>query len=208
MTPDCLLADAISYELAGPHIPCDRPVRITLMLSGKRYEFDTVVLDDAVKIELNRELRVRGIALALPTRVLESQRRAHFRVSVLSDGAVSVILAPAHPQIRGACEVKAKPVRARLVNISAGGMALLIARRELNRVKPSQLFYACFTLPEVDDEFVMLVVVRHARLVASSDSHRVGLAFLPWDGIDLREDLRRVTNYVARRERRQLRRRK
>lgn len=206
--PERLLADALSYEQSGQRLPVGRPLTVTMMLNGKRYEFVSVIEDRAVKIKLNAERKVRGLALRLPVAVVESQRRAHFRVSVLGRDPMTVTLVPCHPRLRDVCEIDAQPVRGKLLNVSGGGMALLVSRRELSHVRSGQRFFLTFQLSAEPDEFVMMGVVRHSVLVASSDCLRLGIAFLPWGGSDLRTGLRLVMDFVSDCERTMLRRRK
>ncbi len=207
-TPEWILADAPSYERQDVRIPAHRPVSVFLMLNGKRYEFATIIEDDAVKIRLNAEQQVRGLQLRRPAMILESQRRAHFRVSLAASDPIGVTVAACHPRFRDACAIDVQPAHGRLLNISAGGVALLLSTRELRRVRVNDCFYLGFGLPEVEGEFNMLATVRHAVSVPSSESVRVGTAFLPWSGIDLRADLRRIVGFIADCERRSLRRRK
>ena len=208
LTSERLLVDAPSYEQTDHRLPVGRPLTVTMMLNGKRYEFVSVIEEQAIKIRLNAERKVRGLALRPPTAVVESQRRAHFRVSVVGKDPIMVTLARCHPRLRDVCELDAQPAQGKLLNISGGGMAALVSRRQMRNIRAGQRFFLVFRLPEEPDEFVMMGTVRHSVLVVASDSLRLGIAFLPWGGSDLRTDLRRVMGFVSDCERSQLRRRK
>jgi len=203
-----LLVDTPSYDQPGERLPLGRPLTVTMMLSGKRYEFVSVIEQQGVKIKLNADRGVRGLALRPPAAVVESQRRAHFRVSVLGRDPITVTLVRCHPRLRDVCEVDAQPVRGKLLNVSGGGMAVLVPRRYLRQVRSGQRFFLTFCLLDEPDEFLMMGTIRHSVVVPSSDCLRLGIAFLPWGGSDLRTDLRRVMDFITGCERGQLRRRK
>ena len=88
------------------------------------------------------------MALRPPAAVVESQRRAHFRVSVAGKDPIQVTLARCHPRLRDVCEIDARPAQGKLLNISGGGMAVLVRRRELPGVRSGQRLFLTFCLSD------------------------------------------------------------
>lgn len=203
-----ILADAISFVDRNERIPVGRPVSAHFTIRGNRLQFQTVIESERVPVTVLGRERVLGVALRRPKDLAESQRRTHVRISVAAGDAIQVHVARPSPKTPNACTIdEAHPV-GRLLNVSAGGMTILLPSNGLRRSKVNDRFFLTFALPDVEGDFYLLGSLRHTRKVESSDSLRGSFAFKPWDGSVLRLDQRRIQRFIVEREREHLRRRK
>ena len=208
LTEEHILADYPASVDAETRIPTGRPITVHISLNGVRYQFESAIEVAGTFVRLNKQQRVLGVALKRPTDVTRSQRRSNLRVSLMGiDPATAKLVCP-HPNIPGACKVDAEVLTGRLVDLSAGGAAVLVEGRSLTAVPHNQLYFVSFALPGLEEEFCLLGAVRHTRFVQARGSLRIGLAFRSWVGSNLDRDQRTLTRFVTRHERRLLRRRK
>lgn len=203
-----ILADAISLVDRNERIPLGRPVWAHFKIRGNRRQFQTVIEGERVPVTVLGGERVLGVALRRPKDFAESQRRAHVRVSVAAGDAIRVYVARPSPKTPNACEIDEAYSVGRVLNVSAGGMTILLPSDGLRQSKVNDRFFLTFTLPDVAGDFHLLGSLRHTRKVESSDSLRGSFAFKPWDGSVLRFDQRRIQRFIVEREREHLRRRK
>lgn len=203
-----ILADAISLVDGNKRIPSGRPIWAHFTIRGNRLQFQTVIESERVPIAVLGRDRVLGVALRRPKGLAESQRRAHVRVSVAAGDAIGVYVVRPSPKTPNACEIDEAHPMGRILNVSAGGMTILLPSDGLHRSKANDRFFLTFAIPDVEGDFHLLGSLRHTRKVESSDSLRVSFAFKPWDGSVLRFEQRRIERFIVQREREQLRRRK
>jgi hypothetical protein len=95
-----------------------------------------------------------------------------------------------------------------MINLSTGGVSVLVRRQHLRRASYNERFFLTFALPETEGEFCMVGSVRHTQTIDVSGSLRVGFAFHPWGGRDLNADQRSISRFITQHERRLLRRRR
>ncbi len=209
-------------ELRGNRILADRPIllgndsgipagvaiTVHVSLRGSRYQFESVIEEEDVKVPLNRRQMVPGIALRRPTKAIQSQRRSHIRVSLVGYDPINVHLVSPHPDVPGACAIDAEVVTGWLVDLSGGGLSVVVDNRAFGFIRCGEVFFVTFALPSVLEDFCVLGSVRHTRHITSSDSLRLGIGFRPWGGRRLTHDQRRICRFVTAHERRMLRRRK
>ncbi len=203
-----LLAEVPRCASPGSRIPVDAPVSVHFSLDRTRYRFVSAIVDDRRRIRLNEHRTVPGIALRLPDEVERSQRRSALRILTIRYDPILVVLAPPHPEHPEACAVDGPAFRTWMVDLSMGGMGVLVDTHVLPTARTGETFYALFRLPQEQEPFCPRVVVRHVRPARSGDSLRVGLAFQNWRPRALRRDQQRIARFVARHERDMLRRRR
>jgi c-di-GMP-binding flagellar brake protein YcgR len=208
LTDKHILADKPAYVDATASIPADRPITVHVTLNGVRYQFESVVDTATMLVRLNDHQHLLGIALRRPKRITRSQRRSHLRVSLVGIGPIPVELVRAHTDIPGACPVDARVIPGLILDLSAGGLGILIDNRHLSSARPNELFFLSFVLPGLEEEFCLLASVRHKRCVRASGSLRIGFALRRWDGSNFGRDQHLITRFVTEHERRLLRRRK
>lgn len=144
---DRILLDAPRYPDQTRRIPVGVPVDVLATVAGKRYRFKSVIIDDRTIIRLNDRQRVRGIALVIPDRVVEDQRRDHFRIAVSGRDPIGVRLVECHPEMRDACPVGASVVDGRMANISAGGISAVFAPDAFAARDRDRFFFAISRCP-------------------------------------------------------------
>lgn len=208
LTDRQVLADRPAYLEGNGRIPRGVGISIHIQIRGTRYEFKSAIEESYRIIPLNARQNVPGIALSRPDVVIESQRRTQLRVSVVGYDPLNVRMVRPHPTLPDCCPVTADLINGWLIDVSGGGMAVLVDHRVLGAVPRGELFFLSFVLPDVEDEFFMLGSVRHTRTIASSGSLRLGIGLRPWNGTHFKHDQQRISRFVARHQRRMLRRRR
>jgi len=188
-------------------VPPDEQVTVHFLLHGGRYRFDTVIESYDVRVRLNARETLRGIALRKPLKVASSQRRADFRKSLAAFEAVEVSIVPRHPDFTDACRPDALRISAKIVQISAGGVGLLVEHGEILRIPVETPCFLSFTLPDVEPEFVMLAIQRHKQTLHDGKAFRIGWQFQEWGAGPLKQDRRRLARFIADSQRKQLKRR-
>lgn len=190
------------------HIPKGRPITVHLFIRGARYQFDSVIVEQNSWVQLNSEQRIPGIVLRRPKEISKSERRSSYRVSVAGIDPIQIELARAHPEIPDACLLAPGVIGGRLLNLSAGGAAVLVDRRDLRMPKLGDGFFLGFSLPGSDTPCCELGEVRHALNVEASDSVRLAFAFVKWGGQVFNHEQRVLSRFIMEQQRRLLRLRK
>jgi len=208
LTSRQILADRPAYLESDGTIPVGAPITVHVTLGGARHQFESLIEEGNRTVQLNSRQTIPGIAMRKPAVVTESQRRAHLRISVVAYDPISVTLARPHPDFADACPADASIITGWLVDLSVGGISVLVDRGVLESARLTEQFFLTFALPAVESEFNMLGSVRHCRVVRSSNSLRLGIGLRPWRGPAFRHDQRRISRFVTEHERRLLRRRK
>lgn len=183
-------------------------VKVFLYVRGKRYRFHSAVAEPRARIRLNERMVVTGIALEWPSELVEAQRREDFRVSIAGAHDIPVRFHGLTVPAPGPVPLDVSRFQGRIVDVSAGGMAVLIARTELRTVQLGELFYGEFTLPEDDRPLTPVCQARHAKLIRTDTTHLVGIQFVPWVGCSAQLMTQRTRRFVIAEQRRQLRRRR
>ena len=147
LASDRILLDAPRYPDRTRRIPVGVSVDVLVTVVARRYRFESVIIDDRTIIRLNDRQRVRGIALVIPDRVVEDQRRDHFRIAVSGRDPIGVRLVECHPDMRDACLVGASIVDGRMANISAGGISAVFAPGTFAARDCDRFFFATSRCP-------------------------------------------------------------
>ena len=203
-----ILADRPLYVEADSEIPPGAPITVHLLVGGSRVQFTSAISAASRMVRLNARQVVPGIALRKPKSISPSQRRASLRISLANADPINIVLVRPHRDIPDACWIDAEPIRAWLIDLSAGGTSVLADRAVFGRVRRSEPFFLSFALGPDDEEFNMLGIVRQSRIVEASNSLRVGFSFRPWGAGNFVRDQQRISRLVATFERSALRRRK
>lgn len=195
-------------------IPCGKRLSVHISMNGERYEFESFIEESHRMVQLNAHNRVRGIALKRPLEFSKSQRRKNLRISLMGYEPITVELVKPHPDIPAACPADAMIYNGWMVDLSVGGMSVLMDQHIIQRIKENELFYVTFDLPGGDEEtgseagYCLLGSVRHSRVIEASESLRVAMSFQEWNQRQLTHDQRRLSRFIASHERRMLRRRR
>jgi c-di-GMP-binding flagellar brake protein YcgR len=203
-----LLADTPTYPDGDGSIPVDRWFTVHFTMNHARYAFRTAITALGVRVKLNDQQRVSGVALRRPTAVKPVQRRAHYRISLAGGDPIVAGVARAHPEIPDACPIDGRLGEGRIADLSARGLALLVDRRVSATMKRGDVFFLTFNLPGVDDRFRMKGTVRHSSGVQPNHSVKVGFAFVAWEGQSFNRCQMEIARFIAELERRMLRRKR
>jgi c-di-GMP-binding flagellar brake protein YcgR len=191
-----------------PPIPANQPITVHLLLNGSRWQFDSIIRRTDVQVRLNESETVRGLSLQTPSFLSPSQRRADYRISLAKFDPIEVILTKPHADHPDACAWPGVWNAARIVDLSAGGMAVLLKRDQIRDAKHNELFYLFFSLPGVERSFEMLGAARHTRLVHDDSNLRLALAFSEWGSGTFRSDQSRIARFIVECQRSRLKPRK
>ncbi len=208
LTDERILADMPHYLDRGDRIADGSPVTVHVLLGGSRYQFSSNLERTGIPVRLNERQVIRGTALSKPRVLTDSQRRAFLRIRLVSYDPVRVDLARPHPELPEACVLDQHPATGSIVDLSVGGVAVLVDDKQLRSVRPGEPFYLTFTLPDVDYEFLMFGSLRQVRTVESSGAQRLAFAFRPWVPSRFQRDQDTLAKFVAQHQRRLLRRRR
>lgn len=208
LSDEFIRADRPTKNRHSEDIPAGRPITVHVSLRGARYQFDSVILEEKTWIQLNSEHRIPGIVLRRPNEIVRSERRFWYRVSLAGIAPIQIELARAHPEYLDACLLEPGVFGGRMLNLSGGGMAVLIDRRDLGTAKHNERYFLSFSLPGVEEPCYQLAEVRHVQHIESSDSIRLAFAFLRWGGRNLASEQRVLCRFIVEQQRRLLRLRK
>lgn len=207
LTETQILADAPVGRPGDQPIPANKTITVHFEQNGVRRQFQSAIVACNLDVRLNNSKTVPGIALQKPQSTKESQRRNDFRQSLASCDPIAITIAPAASESPDSCLLDAPRAAGRLVQISSGGVGLIVQRRLLPELRSGMRFFLTFELPEVDEPFYMLAVCRHIREIQEGEVLRVGWAFTNWGFRPLPTDQQRIAKFVAAYQRRKLRRR-
>jgi c-di-GMP-binding flagellar brake protein YcgR len=183
-----------------------QPVLVHFPLRGSRYAFRTQVARCHCPVRLNATQQVAGMALAMPSEVREQQRRSDFRLSLAGCETIQAEVHLGSPEGGGSAPIDALRFSARLINISGGGVSLLVDAQEAGKWRLGDTFFVSFCLPDVEGEFRMVVELRHERRIHERRSAVAGFKFLPWPLVPLKGLVRQILKFSAAQQRRQLKR--
>ncbi len=207
-TADEILTDRPQYLDDEAVIPPGCGVTVHMVWGGARLQFDSVVVDEDRVVRVNAHQTLPGIALRKPLLVTASQRRTHLRVSVVGYEPISVEMAAPHREFPDACDIDVQRISGWLLDLSVGGLSVVLDHRVLRGTRRGERFFVTFGLPGMKGDFNMLGSVRHCRSIRNGESLRVATCFCPWNGKHFARDQHRLSRFIAEHERRMLRRRR
>ena len=196
-------------RLDGPRLElsADQMVQVHFLCDGNRYVFRTRIADPWTSVRLNAKLRVAGVALRIPDRIITQQRRSDFRVS-LAAGSIAVRLHEVDPNDMTLCPILAARFTGRIANISAGGLGVLVKQVQRGVMEPGERYCAQFALPGEPDPMVLFVEVRNVRTNRDRKVHLVGMHFLPCAAVGTARRIAAVQRFIVAEQLRQIRARK
>jgi len=183
-----------------------QPAMVYFLLGGTRYAFHTRVVKPRCLVRLNSRQRVAGASLSVPAEVRPQQRRADFRLSLAGFDWIVAHLHRGSSQNGGHCPMDTRPCRARLNNISAGGVGALVDTSAAGDWNAREIFFMSFSLPGVEQEFLMMTELRHHRRIHDGLTTLAGFKFCPWPLAPLQPYVRQIRRFIAAEQRKQLRR--
>lgn len=208
LSDEFIHADKPGKNEQNGHIPQGRPITVHVSIRGARYLFDSVIVDQSARIQLNSEQRIPGIVLRRPKKISKSERRSSYRVPLAGIDPIQIELARGHPDIHDACLLSPGVLGGRMLNLSAGGVAVLLDRRDLRTAKRGDRYFLGFSLPGVEERCCQLAEVRHVKNIEVSESIRLAFAFVQWGGRMFNREQNILSRFITEQQRRRLRLRK
>ena len=203
-----LIADRPVYVDGGSKIPVGREIAVHVTVRGKRCEFPSRIESEFRRAPSGSHLTGPGVVLRRPESIASSQRRSSVRVSVAGCDPIRVVSTTPFPGAYAACSLMGPIYHSWMVDISAGGLSMVMDRDSARSIQRGGELFLTFCLPDIEGDFNMLGRVRHMREVAQGESVRLALAFRSWQNGSLRSDQQRIARFVAARERTMLKRRR
>ena len=181
----------------------DEEVTVYFVLDDKHYSFRTNVIKAVMGVDLNAETHVVGMSIHIPDEIREQQRRQNFRVA-LSAYDIRVDAHEAHAEVPECAATECVRFSGRLINISTGGLGLLVEARPGLKFKMWAPLYLEFCLPDEPTPLILLVEIKHIRTFPERDRFVFGLQFVPIDGVDTRMPFRSIRTFATAEQRRQM----
>ncbi len=194
----------------GPPLSLDRGkiVSVFMLLSGKRHEFKSRVVQPRCTVNLNASTTVRGISLSRPKRIQEGQRREDYRILVAALDPIAVHFHEVPEGDVNQCPVDIVRFSGRLIDLSRGGFCARVDVTERAKFAPDEEFFIQCRFPEDLGEITRLACARHSCSIAHGEAHRVGFRFLPWCPKFTKPQEHIVVRFCAEQERQSIRRAK
>ncbi|MDD4890046.1 MAG: PilZ domain-containing protein [Phycisphaerae bacterium] len=192
--PERVLLEVPTHNARPVVLQTGQFVEVYFKVGHERFGFDSRVVGYS-RVEMNGQCVVDAIDVAPPLTLEPRQRRKFYRVSVASLPALAAKLWPieADPE-------QGDSIAARLCNLSAGGVAILVDRDRWQFTSEHK-YRLRFSLPAEDAEYEFVAVVCHVRHVFHSRRQIIGLAFLPGDdSASHRDSIERIAQFVSDRQ--------
>ncbi|MCP4591001.1 MAG: hypothetical protein GY842_09670 [bacterium] len=201
-----IYADAPLNSESRSALARNRPVEVHTVIGGERYSFRTRIQKVFTSVDLNARKRITAITLAVPTQLKHQQRRQHFRVSVAGHGDIEVAFCATVAGRRDCCPINGERFAGRLVNVSSGGICVIVPVSRRRRFRYVESFFVEFQLDGLDQPVRLPIEVRHFRRIHDDTDTLLGLRFRTDVALPTRLLIQDITRFIASEERRQLRR--
>ncbi len=176
-----------------------------LFLHEVRYTFRTAVIDPKQLVQLNKKMQVVGIVVRRPLELIDGQRRAYYRVSLLGSSPIEASMHAAPAGRVDVVSIDAIRFDASFVNVSLGGAALTVDIEAGRQCRLDDSMFIQFYLPDEEEEYVFLSEVRQMRKIAGGTMIRFGIQFTAWPSvIHLRRARQRLQKRITQFQREQL----
>ena len=204
-TGELILPYPSASQRLDPKIVGGQNVGVSFRRGHKKFVFNTFVLGTC-RHETHPGTTVRALSIARPEALYELQRRLFHRSPVPRGTAVSVDV------WRGIDEhdrpTDAQIHRGRMIDVSAGGISLVLPRAESLRLETGDSMVCTFTTDANDHPLELCTRLRCTDVV-TDDRVRVGLQFVGLEASDEgRSKLRRLVRLATKFQRKQARHRR
>ena len=198
VSPECLLLEVPTHNSNPMLLQPGQFVEVYFRRDHERFGFDSRVVGYS-QVELASDCIVQAVSIAPPHFLEYRQRRKCYRVSVATLPVVEAQLWPAEAVVE-----QTEPIEARLCNLSAGGVAVVVDRQRW-QFTCDHRYRVQFTLPGGEGPFEFEAAVCHVRHVFQSRRQIIGLAFIPGpDPMDHRRLIDQIAQFVASHQREEL----
>lgn len=167
----------------------DMSASVHFLVDGERFTFRAEIIEECL-IPLGRDQTIPGFSLALPEQVSRDERRLDFRASL--GRSVEII-----SRVRPDGDPAVKPFCAQIMNISAGGMAVVVVDPGSCEIQKGGTYWVEFELPDLERNFCFKTELRHLRDLSGA-GYIMGLKFLPEiNATEMRHAVRQISQFVA-----------
>lgn len=175
-----------------------RELEVFFEHEGERFAFRSAGLGRVWWV-CPRRGHVAAWSMELPLRIDRRQQRSNFRVSLADLAPIPVHFTCTADEASG--------FAARLVNISAGGLGAVAQADQPATAAVGELHWVRFRLPSQGSPFEFVVRIKHVHTLDPSGTVVLGCVFCGGDDASTqRAHVRRIEQFVAERQRAQLRR--
>lgn len=163
--------------------------KVHFLLDGERYSFRTRVVEEC-SVQLGDGSSMPGFALEVPDVIHRDERRNDYRASLAKCEEVVSTIKPLG-------QADESGFSARVMNISAGGLAAIAIDLENHVLELGKPYTVEFSLPGVSQPFHFQTQLRHLRELNGA-GYVLGLKFLPdADATQMRRAVRQVSQFVS-----------
>ncbi len=186
---DALYIDRPNYNGIPLEIAPGTLATIHFITGGERFSFRSRITEDC-NVPLGDGHTVPGFAIELPDQVYRDERRNDFRSSLGSCAEVISTLR--------ALDASAEDTfQARVMNISAGGLAVIVVELNGHSLARGNCYAVEFELPGIKRTFEFQTELRHLRDLQGS-GYILGLKFLPEaNAAQMRHAVRQISQFVS-----------
>lgn len=190
---DSLYIDRPAHKGMALEIPSGTAIVVHFIYESERYAFHSRIQEDCMVRLRGTTSAVPGISLEMPDQIHRQERRTDYRVSLARFTDVS-----AQVRVDG-CTHHTPCFVARLMNISAGGVAAILidANGHGHSLHRGCRLAIEFDLPRVDRHFSFGASLCHLRRLEGA-GFIVGLRYLPEaNAAEMRHAVRQLSQFVA-----------
>ncbi len=174
--------DGIPLEIAPGTL-----TTLHFITGGERFSFRSRIIEDC-NAPLGDGHSIPGFSLELPDQIYRDERRNDFRSSLASCAEVISTLVALDA---------ADTFQARIMNISAGGLAVIAVDLNGHKLARGNQYGINFELPGIKRTFEFQTELRHLRNLSGS-GYVLGLKFLPAsDAAQMRHAIRQISQFVS-----------
>jgi c-di-GMP-binding flagellar brake protein YcgR len=154
-------------------------VDVYFSLGDKLYTFATTIASMQCKVRLNQTKTLIGMAINLPKKIDQGQRRSRFRTSLALHTPIPVTLCEASGDCNS-CPLDAFRFEGRIVDGSEGGLGILLEFDRPRKFKVFGRWIVEFHIPGESETTVLGCELRQVRTIRENELMKIGIMALPW----------------------------
>lgn len=195
MTAKHLVVEVPNSVQGRQHFEPEARVHVTMVYKTMRVEL-TCKVKGRIKHKINSNVEVIAYELSHPTQIRSAQRRAFFRASVSAMPIAPIIFTPMDPAFGH--PVYDKSINANLINISGGGMGLIIHKNDVEKIIGIKQFECELELPQDEGKLklILLCQVMHTTTGRRGDVY-TGIQFIMDDATEKKETVDMLVKYTT-----------
>lgn len=181
--------DRPTYEGMPLELAADARVTMHFLFEGERYSFRSRIIEEC-RVSLGDNHTIPGFSLEIPDLISRDERRHDYRTSL---GKCAEVICT----LRLLDGPEACAFNAQVMNISAGGMAVIAVELNGHSLTRGNGYSVEFTLPGVNRLFSLNTQLCHLRSLRGA-GYIMGLKFLPEaDAPQMRHAVRQISQFVS-----------